>query len=177
MKFLVIILIFFNFLVFNNENIIQWSENYKLRFCDFTQVAPLNSDSLGMSRTGVKYSIDLLDDTLVFESTAFFDKNKSWIKQRDSSTLNHEQMHFNLTEVYSRKLKERVQFSIKTNLKPEAIEAQIDSIFKLNQLELWKEQDLYDNIVKIAFNEEGQVFWNHKIDSSLTVSRAFAGKK
>lgn len=55
---------------------------------------------------GIKFSYEQKGDHLRYEVYAFMEPEQSWIRDKDNKgTLAHEQAHFNISEIYARKLK------------------------------------------------------------------------
>lgn len=92
---------------------ITWTPDVELTVADFR--GPLGGDrNAAEANTGIKTSsrAGAHADSFVVEATTFFDPCASWFRQgrgwaTDSATLAHERIHFDLTEVYARRLMRR----------------------------------------------------------------------
>ncbi|MCF8427926.1 MAG: hypothetical protein K9I36_14405 [Bacteroidia bacterium] len=89
----------------NQDNLIPWSEDRKLRIEDFKAIPKkgkfiaLTSSSISFEAHGSK---ETKKGTVIIKT--FFDCDKSYFKVGADSTetLAHEQIHFDITEVYAR---------------------------------------------------------------------------
>lgn len=55
---------------------------------------------------GIKFSYEQRGNNLKYEIYSFMEPSQSWIRDKNNvGTLKHEQAHFNIAEIYSRKLK------------------------------------------------------------------------
>lgn len=109
-----------------------------------------------------------MDDDLVekYEITALFFPDKSWVIQRDITPelLKHENLHFDIAEVYVRKLRKAMrEISFESNEFHEyshSIQNQILLEFRMAQL-------LYDAETNHSHNREEQKKWEIKIAREL----------
>jgi len=178
MAFLSLITILLNlFSRINCDKTIYWSENYKLRYDDFRKKSPDNSINNGWSVTGLNCSYSYNIDSINFEIISYFIKDESWLKLKDSLTLNHEQRHFDIAELNSRMLNQKISNLFKNDINKLKLGNHIDSLINLCQNTCINDHDLYDNSVNDSLNNAGQILWNKKIDSCLISSRPFMSKK
>lgn len=92
---------------------------------------------------------------------------KSWLKDnwdRAEYALNHEQRHFDITEVYARKATAAFK-EYKYNRK--TVKDDINRIFNSFLEEQYKVQLLYDKETKHSLNISKQKEWDAKIDKWL----------
>lgn len=55
---------------------------------------------------GIRFSYEQVGNQLKYEVYSFMEPAQSWIRDKNNvGTLEHEQAHFNITEIYARKLK------------------------------------------------------------------------
>ncbi len=92
-----------------NDTIISWSENRKLKWGDFKGI----KDSINFAENGAatSYSISLLprnikvDECEKINAIALFFKETSWTISESLGLLKHEQTHFDIAEIYVRKIR------------------------------------------------------------------------
>ena len=167
-KFL--ILTFFIFLFFQEEQTITWQEDFKLQWSDFkgepkpqkTVVATTASGiSFGFSTT--KSSNGLEDYS--FNITAHFYPDKSWYinKTLSNNVLAHERLHFDITELYARKFRQRIISFKFTN----AINDEMQSIHNTIIKELSELQNKYDTETNHSQDIEKQIDWQKLIAVEL----------
>ena len=110
-----------------DEPTITWSESYKLSWQDFKGPILSNTDAVATTASGItfSYSIKRSSDRIMgFQSNihAHFYPEKSWYKPNDADAhiLAHEQFHFNITELFARKFRDRVShLKVSQNLESE----------------------------------------------------------
>ncbi|WP_296313140.1 DUF922 domain-containing protein [Winogradskyella sp. UBA3174] len=150
------------------ETEIVWSVNRKLTWDDFKgqpdQITYPNALALTNSGFGYESSANLFKDGKLFIQCVF-KTYESWVLPNSSTDyiLRHEQIHFDITEIYSRKLRKAL-----TDLKITAVNADkakpvFDKIFK----EFNKRQDRYDSETKRGAKKETQEFWEATVKIEL----------
>lgn len=91
------------------DSIIIWQQEYKLKWDDF-QGSPPSSDKIGLGKAGTASGIylksDFYDGNIPhFIVLAKFNKKDSWTILKDYTLLMHEQTHFDITELFARKIR------------------------------------------------------------------------
>lgn len=111
------------------------------------------------------------EDSLYFEVRCYFHPDRSWTREPDDDyLLNHEQRHFDLTEVYARRLRKTLTESRITvkNYKQVFSEA-----FKDMNRELYHMQQLYDKETRHSIYKDAQAKWDELIDKELALLEAY----
>jgi hypothetical protein len=90
-----------------------WKADTKLKWTDFHgHIKPEDEDAASASYIGFYHKIKKypLPDTVLLDSRAFFNKNRSWVKVPavNPSLLAHEQLHFDLAELCARNFRKAV---------------------------------------------------------------------
>ncbi len=146
--------------LFNRENKICWQKGRILKWNDFKGSVPKGR---GFSaETFIILAYDMVSLNKMRISNCMI-KNKSWaVKQERSQTvIVHEQYHFNIAEIYARKI--RQELSSTSNL----TNTKIKDIFNLWIGEHNLEQNRYDSETAHSSNIQEQKKWELKIDSLL----------
>jgi hypothetical protein len=91
----------------------QWKQHNKLSWNDFRgPVLAENDESAAATHCGIGFKVTVSEVTGKAEIVVYnaFYANKSWVKSdaKIATILNHEQGHFDLCEIYTRKLRDRV---------------------------------------------------------------------
>src|SRR5262249_44372894 len=87
-------------------NFIYWSAEKKLTGSDFQGRPDPASSMKAMTHSGIAYSWQCANGTLTYEVIARFDRSKSWMRPgAETKLLLHEQKHFDITEIYARKMR------------------------------------------------------------------------
>ncbi len=168
----------FLFWLFNHSNrtfaqsTIKWSENRKLTWKDF-KGSP-NKNIEGSALTTCKIEIQpvnvLVDEKgniknyKSLKAVAIFFPELSWVKKKKAHLLIHEQLHFDIVELYTRKLNRKFD-----ELKEKKI-AKFESYLKAYK-SLWAEcrgtQQLYDKETEHGQLIEENQIWVDKIKKEL----------
>ncbi|MBU2939514.1 DUF922 domain-containing protein [Lacinutrix sp. C3R15] len=169
--FLRIFLICISILTFQQKELsINWSASNTLSWADFKAAAESDSKAVAITASGITfgYSIKKRNNDIVGFNTkieAHFYPNKSWvkIKQADNHILAHEQFHFNITELFARKFRQRVaQLQVSQD-----VNVVLDKIHQEINQELANFQELYDTETDFSRNYELQSHWQNHIEIEL----------
>jgi len=132
----------------SKENLFLWSTVDRLGYDQFALGAPLmetehyighGSRTIleGYIFTGIDYSYQQINKEITFTVNSFMMPDKSWISDTtNKQTLEHEQAHFDITEIYSRKMK----MELSTALSKKAADKIYNKLFH----ELQDEQKKFD---------------------------------
>ena len=105
---------------------------------------------------------------LDFEVNAYFYPNESWYRPKlcNENTLAHEQLHFDITEIFARKMRDKLQ---RTSFSDD-VKAEVRKIYNDILKELQEYQERYDWETNFSRNREKQAEWNQKIAETLKES-------
>jgi hypothetical protein len=147
----------------NIEDLIIWSENKKLTWADFKGV---NKDTLfkgAKSATGIMISPYSSDNkNYKYRVFAYFEMDKSFTDNDFEYILKHEQLHFDITELFARKIRKKYEFLEGKNLSVNYIHIYNEFFEKCN-----KYQDLYDLETAHGTIYKMQKKWEKKVVSEL----------
>lgn len=92
----------------NERELLEWNEFYKLQWHDF-QGQP-TAESIGDAGTYVRIIAKpyLVKKQVRYTVTAYFNKARSWKHDTSDSMLEHERLHFDIAELYARKIRKRI---------------------------------------------------------------------
>ena len=167
---------------FVKDEFILWQENKKLKIQDFKAE---NKDTVKVNRQQflgaisairIEYSSFQRNKNSVpdFSIKTYFDPNESWMLLKNDYVLQHEQIHFDLTELYARKMRKSVESLRQKNVTNISIYRK-----KIQHWNVMKEkasnqfdadnQDYYIKIgQKILFQKNPkQEAWKKKVDREL----------
>jgi hypothetical protein len=167
-----IIFLFFAF-VQVDKNAIVWSENYKVNYDDFKARPDASSGLSALTYYSINCSYHSQDDVVNVEAYCYFDKSKSWIKVRKDSLLAHERLHFDIAELYTRKLKAYIATN---HLKAGDIGEKVNAIYKIYLDSCYLVQNKYDEETRHSLDAKMQKEWSEKIKSELQDFDAFKKK-
>lgn len=171
MKNIIIIILYF-FIITSSINAqeshydtIIWKVGYKLKWDDFKGVPDSRSENAAMTYSGINYSYHFTDSRFFFDVYTFFDSRHSWKKSPiNNYILSHEQVHFDITEIYSRKLR-KVLSELIPNCR--TINTEIFLIVKKMNEEKEEMQDKYDTETDFSNNSKKQEYWSEKVKNEL----------
>lgn len=138
----------------------------RLRMDDFKMTPPANTPWAAITTSKIIFksnSFGVKHDSLRFEVTALFVGEKSWMRIRDSIILNHEQGHFDITELYARRMRKEIQeFEVSS-----ANMSELEKIIKKIMNAEGEYQASYDSITKHGVTAIKQMEMDSLIASEL----------
>lgn len=158
----------------NFSSAIIWNDSIKLTWNDFKAKPIPNAAEAAMTASSMEFSYNTKNSKIFWQVKVKFFPLLSWTnpKKQSDYILNHEQLHFNITELYARLLRKRLTenvFSTKDIQKLKLINKEI--------LREWqKEQDKYDRETNHSIIEKKQIEWNLSIQMRLDALKEFASK-
>jgi hypothetical protein len=162
------------FLVFSiSENsVIEWDANHKLKWEDFKAAPDKNSPNAAETSSTIKFDYSYNGKELKYHINCQFDKNKSWGRVKTDYILSHEQGHFDITEIFARKLnKSMKEYSIG---KLGDLTKDVTRIYENSMNQLHNMQVAYDSETNNSINKIKQEEWIKKIDTELRELEAYA---
>jgi hypothetical protein len=150
---------------------LPWSPTRRLTWDDFSGDPDTKDHLHAITSTNIDMKAKCVGGKFKFEVKSVFLLDESWSKDKTSAPLLlHEQLHFDLTEIYARKIRQELY-----NLKDACGEdnAHISAI--VNRIfEEWKEeQNKYDEECNHGLNKEAQQKWADVIFLRLSKTVAF----
>lgn len=170
LKYGLVIVIFWVFLPNPDDDAITWSSDYRLKWTDFKDKPLLGTRAAALTASGINYRFSTSGGAenlkVVFEVSTHFYPNRSWYKPElcDDLILGHEQLHFDIAEVYARRL--RTQLS-ETTFTYANVKSKVREIYRENNEALNDFQQRYDQETNFSMNREEQLKWNKKIRRDL----------
>lgn len=154
---------------------IVWSKEQKLTWDDFKGKPKSNSKAGAMTISGIRRGFSYKNGKIIVNAESIFFKKESWGKDYDRilSTLEHEQLHFDITELYARKFrKSLLETSFKRN--GEKAYKQFYAIYEKIDADKDAYQYLYDDETTNPRDEEKQKEWLEKIAKELAELEEYA---
>ena len=154
-----------------------WTENNKL---DISCFCPISQDSVEEKYANFgAVSVPHMKYIHPNQVVAVLDIEESWIVKElleDSlqiiRILNHEQKHFDITEIYTRKARNNIQKIIDNNLGSDFLSK---ILYKIDS-ELLSYQLLYDLETNNGLDIKKQEYWNKKIENELKQLEKYRNK-
>src|SRR6266498_95902 len=154
-----------------DEQFIEWSASKRLTWDDYlAKPAPL-SDAAAITNTALGIEYHIKNNVLSYKISCRFSKTRSWGKYKTDYILQHEQGHFDITEIFARRLAKELR-EYKFNLRK--YQDDLGKIYK--KLMDGKEdyQNKYDKETDYSRNKEKQSEWLKKIADELEETDEFA---
>lgn len=170
-------LIFLLFLTSSVVDPIVWSKEVRLSWNDFQGSVPKLDSHVALSRVEIQYESNVdKAGKMTMDIKGVFIKELSWVKadKKSDQILKHEQYHFNLTEVWARKLRKEITLK-KWNTKN--FEKEFNTLFKKHISQTLKEQLRYDTETDNSRIVAKQTEWERQIDRDLDDLKMYAGTK
>lgn len=153
-----------------DEETISWSAERRLSWRDFIGRVPSNARAAATTASGITYHFSTSgtrDNMEVdFKIDTFFFPSKSWYQPElcDKIILSHEQLHFDISELYARKMRKRLARETFTH---KNVKSKVKSIYREILEELNDFQNRYDDETNFSRDLEQQSIWNKKIAKAL----------
>ncbi|PIB25314.1 DUF922 domain-containing protein [Maribacter sp. 4G9] len=146
-----------------------WSSNFRLQWKDFKGEIPTGANAAATTASGISYNFSSSYENgqmvVNYRVQSFFYPTKSWYRPQicNDVTLLHEQLHFDISEVFARKMaKEMSETEFTKNIKQE-----VRLLYKRILKELDAFQRRYDLETDFSRNIEKQKLWQKQISSFL----------
>jgi hypothetical protein len=169
MRFLFLIIISFLLLscIESGPDTIVWDGNKPLTWDDF-QGKPAHRFAASSTNYDIVKSVNKKDkSTVTVEIKAVFYTKKSWKKGSwvNEQVLAHEQKHFDIVELYARKLRKQItSFGYQSY---QDVADKIDSLYTENDKAMDVYQDKYDDETDGSMNGDMQRQWSSNIINEI----------
>ncbi|KUG08410.1 DUF922 domain-containing protein [Solirubrum puertoriconensis] len=154
--------------------LLAWSAKRPLTWADF-KARPNTADPLhALTTANIGAQIGCKDYVFSANVQATFTPTESWVKAPQTASaalLHHEQVHFDLTEVHARMLRQRLQ-TIKFDC--ERLQPAFNNLMKVAITAWQREQQRYDVETNHGLNLVKQKAWHEQVQQRLTQLQAFA---
>ncbi len=144
----------------NEEELLEWSATRRLNWSDYKARPNPNSDAVATTTTVLAVEYNFKNNQFGFIIKSRFSKTRSWGSHKTDYILSHEQGHFDIAEVFARKLNKNLSeytFNKKTYQKD------LKKIYEDITDEKEETQNDYDKETKHSINKERQAEWLKKI--------------
>jgi hypothetical protein len=155
----------------HEEGTIIWGQR-EITWADFKGNPPPKSNYIAT----LKYALDMSTKNIKFDSInayvyATMKVNQSWRTTDSLYQLNHERRHFDLVEIYARKMRKRYK---ETRFIKSTVAAVINKIYKEVDQQLLLEQKIYDFQTDHCVKEAKQAEWDKKIEAELKALETYS---
>jgi len=139
-----------------------WSAEHPLQWADFQGIPDYENDFVkALTASSIRYSYGCENGYVSYHIESVFKKSQSWVKEEARTTyhLSHEQLHFDITELFARKLNDALD---KEQFPCHRMYAFEQTIRKY--LRSWRnEQTKYDRETFFSVKRDEQADWEFEI--------------
>jgi len=147
-----------------DDDLIKWSSDRKLRWSDYLAQPDTRSGAAATTSTQIGFEYHIRNNNLTYTITCKFSKAKSWGRYKNDYILSHEQGHFDIAEIFTRKLvKSLREYSFTAS----SYKNDLRKIYSDTMQDKEKLQQQYDNETDYSRNKPEQEVWLKKIKSML----------
>jgi len=164
-----ILLVIFNISSVQSQEEVLWEPDFRFTWEDFKGNVPIGSNAAATTASGISYNFSTFYEndelTIDYKVYAYFYPIRSWYKPEvcNDVTILHEQLHFDITELYARKLRKQLaETKFTDNVKEE-----VGEIYKIILRQLNDFQNKYDSETNYSRNLIVQERWVDEINSAL----------
>ncbi|MGB0918032.1 MAG: DUF922 domain-containing protein [Flavobacteriales bacterium] len=154
------------------KHCLEWNENRKLTWADFKGKPNKLSRNEALTDSGMSIGLACDDNSSEVTIRCFFDPKKSWAKdERSEYLLAHEQLHFDITELFVRKLRKQID---KLGDDCDKLNKYIEKYYNENYKDFVKYQHAYDSESRHSIDKEKQAYWEKKVALELEQLKPYA---
>lgn len=148
----------------NNEELIDWSVSHRLTWNDYKANPDRESGAAATTTTylGIEYTMS--GNNFSYKIHSRFSKDRSWGLHKTGYILSHEQGHFDIAEIFARKLNKRM---IEYKFNKRKYQQDLSRIYQEIVDEKEEMQNDYDKETNHSINKTKQEEWLKKIGSML----------
>ena len=154
-----------------NAQMIPWMTEKRLAWEDFLCEPKRGTDAVASTSTSLGIAYQLTDGELKYRINCSFNKEKSWGLLKTDYILAHEQAHFDITEIFARRLNEALQ---NYQFNKRTFKKDIGHIYQSIVDEKEAFQKLYDGETDHSRNRRMQYDWLEKIETLLAETEPFS---
>ncbi|MEP6700667.1 MAG: DUF922 domain-containing protein [Bacteroidota bacterium] len=153
------------------EELLPWSASRQLTWADYKAAPNTESDAAASTTTYLSIDYNIGSKNFSYKIRSLFSKTRSWGLHQTDYILRHEQGHFDIAEVFARKLFKKMneyKFNRKTYKKD------LKKIYDEVTTEKEETQNLYDEETNHSIKRRKQGEWLKKISAMLEEYKDYA---
>ena len=147
-----------------DEELLEWSATRKLTWNDYKAKPDSESDAAASTTSYLAIEYNITSSSFGYKIQSRFSKTRSWGLHKTDYILSHEQGHFDIAEIFARKLNKLMsEYKFKKN----TYQQDLNKIYHDILDEKEKIQNDYDKESNHSINKEKQAEWLKKIEKML----------
>ncbi len=157
------------------DDTINWSAGRRLVWSDFKGRPDGAREDAALTSSGIEFGYHYNErEGFSWHIACLFDKTKSWVRVKDDYILAHEQGHFDITEIFARRLNKALkEYRFNENRMQKDVPAIYQSVMK----EQAGMENQYDDETDNSRKKDKQAEWLKKIRNELGGLERFADYK
>ena len=146
------------------QDTIYWLSKRKLTWTDFRGVPEGVSGPQAMTMSGISYGTSYGEKSFSYQVKCYFLSKTSWTRSDSLTLLNHEQGHFDISELFARKLRKAFsEYSFNYLTAGEDLrKIYVDILQARNEM-----NNLYDKETDFSRDKKQQQIWSGRLKSEL----------
>jgi len=154
-----------------DDEVIKWSSSKRLTWKDYLAKPSTGDDIAAITSTALGMEYHVRNNNVTYRITCHFSKTKSWGRYKTDYILRHEQGHFDITEIFARKLVKAIK---EYRFNPAKYQDDLSDIYKKIMEDKEEFQTEYDEETDFSRNKVKQAEWLIKIEKMLKELGEFA---
>ena len=154
------------------RDLIPWNMSSRLTWGNFKAAPPANAYNAALTSSSISLDYRTDGQSLTYTIGCHFDQSQSWGRVKNELILAHEQGHFDISEIYARRLNKAMnQYRYNSSNAGKDVGA----IYQRIMQELQQRQNDYDEETDHSRNAAVQKKWLLVIEDELTGLEKYAG--
>ena len=158
-----------------NNDEIAWSTARPLVWSDFKGAPDGSNVNAALTSSKIVFGYNYNSrDGFGWHIQCLFDKSRSWVRVKNDFILAHEQGHFDITEMYARKLQKQLKGY---SFNKDKAQKEVPAIYQAIMKEQVDTQNRYDAETDHSRIKDKQLAWLEKIKKGLDELKEYADYK
>jgi len=156
------------------DELLEWNPFYRLSWSDFSGKPNTESHADAASVVRIVAKPFRFGGRLHSDVRAYFNRTKSWRRDVSDKLLAHEQLHFDIAELYARKIRKRIDELMALGVRdPERIQREVTKLLEESN----GVDTRYDAETLHGAMRESQQRWSDAIEKRLLETRRWSRKR
>lgn len=151
---------------------INWRSRRTLNWNDFKGNPVAAAPNAALTSTSILINFGYDDQSLTYKIQCVFYPQKSWTKVQSNHILAHEQGHFDISQLFTRKLHKALS---EYRFRAASVDRDVQKIYQQISQDQAAFQQLYDQETNYSRNLAEQKNWQDKIEKELEELEQYAG--
>jgi len=157
------------------DDTIAWSATRRLVWSDFRARPDAYAYNAALTSSEIVFGFHYNSaEGFTWNIQCLFNKDRSWVRVKNNYILAHEQGHFDITEIYARKLQQQLKGY---RLNKDRVSKDVSAIYQQVMKEQNDTQNRYDTETDNSIKKGPQERWLEKIKDDLERLKAYADYK